>query len=85
MNLYLSFGRYPIYRLRGGVVSEYKWISGIPMFGSLLIVGALLLLHMHNWLWWFGAICAILDTAGLHWFLGTMLYTSRAGWARDRE
>lgn len=73
-NFYLSFLRYPIYRLRGGDERAYKWISGIPILGSLCIVVSMLLINMPDWLWWLGLILALLDTAGLHWFVAVMAY-----------
>jgi hypothetical protein len=37
LNFYLSFLRYPIYRLPGGGNKEYKWSSGAPVLGSLFV------------------------------------------------
>ena len=74
INFYLSFLRYPIFRLRGGAADDYQWVSGLPMIGSLLIVLTLAFVFSNVWLRFFGITCAVVDTAGLHWFAGTMLY-----------
>src|SRR5579862_3719152 len=71
MNFYLSFLRYPLRRLSG---REYKWVSGVPLVGSLLLVIAAAMLHNSFLLFWGGIAVALLDTGGLHWFLGVMLW-----------
>ena len=71
LNFYLSFLRYPLCKLLG---REYKWVSGIPVFGSLLVVIAVPVLHESPVLFWSGITIALLDTGGLHWFAGTMLW-----------
>lgn len=78
-NFYLSFVRYPIFRVRGGNADDYRWISAVPLLGSLLIVAALPFIDTNIWLWWFGVVCAILDTGGLHWFVCVMAYMTVTG------
>jgi hypothetical protein len=70
-NVYVSFFRYPLHRLLGW---EYKWVSGIPVFGSLLVASALPLFHESTLLFRGGAALAVLDTGGLHWFAASMLW-----------
>ena len=71
LNLYLSFLRYPLHKLLGW---EYQRVSGIPLFGSFfLVVAALLLRNSPQWLRASLGI-ALIDTGGLHWFLGIMLW-----------
>jgi hypothetical protein len=72
LNFYLSFLRYPLYRLFG---REYQHASGVPLFGSLLLVIAVTLLYERPLLFWSGITLALLDTGGLHWFAGIMLWT----------
>ena len=78
-NFYLSFLRYPLFRLRGGSHDDYQWSSGAPMIGSLFVAVFVFSVAGNPWLFWFGILCAILDTGGLHWFVGIMLYLSIRG------
>jgi hypothetical protein len=67
-NFYFYVLRYPIHRLIHGKKTEYKWISGIPLFGILSVVG---LLHFPRSLW--SSVLAFLfllcDVGGIHWFV----------------
>lgn len=72
VNFYLSFLRYPLSKLSG---HEYQWVSGIPLFGSLLLIIAVVMLHDSPALFWSGIIIALLDTGGVHWFAAAMLRT----------
>jgi hypothetical protein len=76
LNFYASFLRYPVHRLRGGTRENYRWSSGLPLIGSLALWASIpLLLHRQPWPWVaFGL--SLLDTGGLHWFAGTMLWMS---------
>jgi hypothetical protein len=74
LNFYLSFLRYPLYRLLGGARERYRWPSGVPVFGSLLMwIGA-------GFLWtrpvamWSVLGLSLLDTAGLHVFAAVMAW-----------
>ncbi len=76
LNFYLSWLRYPWFRLRGGRREDYQWVSGFPVLGSLLVVVAWavwlrredsLALDIGAW------TLAGLDTGGLHWFLFDMV------------
>ncbi|MEM1084415.1 MAG: hypothetical protein AAGI48_09840 [Verrucomicrobiota bacterium] len=68
LNFYLSFLRYPIYRLRGGQKKSYQFVSGVPGIGSLaLFVGALLVPPSLPALVLLCGI-ALIDTGGLPWF-----------------
>ena len=77
LNVYRSFLRYPIHRARGGARETYRWISGIPLFGSLLLWVSIGLLPTHG-LKWLADLLSIFDTGGVHWFMGTMLWTGTA-------
>jgi hypothetical protein len=71
LNFYLSFLRYPLYRLLG---REYRWESGLPLFGSLFLVVAVVLLRESPGFFWGGLALALLDTGGLHWFLAVIIW-----------
>lgn len=76
VNVYTSFIRYPLHRWRGGTRDDFRWISGLPIFGSLFLwLAALALIH-HPVLMWTALITSLFDTGGLHWFAGTMIYTA---------
>lgn len=77
LNVYLSFLRYPLHRALGRKRESYRWVSGIPILGSMTLVLA--------WTFWTRhqeslaidvavASLALLDTGGIHWFVGTMAY-----------
>jgi hypothetical protein len=71
LNFYLSFLWYPLNKLLGW---ECPWVSGFPLVGSLsLVAAALLLWNSPQWFWSCLGL-ALLDTGGLHWFLGMMLW-----------
>jgi hypothetical protein len=74
MNFYLSFLRFPIFLLRGGRKSEYQWISGAPFIGSVSAAVGLTSLYETHWILISGLFLILIDTGGLHWFLGTMIY-----------
>ena len=71
LNFYLSFLRYPFCRLFG---QPHHWVSGIPVFGSLLVLPALCFLPLSALLFWLAVVLAVLDTGGLHWFAGIMFW-----------
>ena len=37
INIYASFIRYPLHRLRGRRNQDFRWVSGYPLVGSLLV------------------------------------------------
>ncbi len=74
LNFYLSVLRYPIHRLRGGKKEEYKWASGIPMFGSLMVAISLIKFWQPTWLLITAIVLILIDTGGIHWFSGVMLW-----------
>lgn len=71
LNFYLSFLRYPLCKLSG---RECRWVSGFPLVGSLLVVLAGVVFHDAPVFFWGGMVIALLDTGGLHWLVGTMLW-----------
>jgi uncharacterized membrane protein len=73
LNFYLSFLRYPLHKLKGGSRDSYRWVSGIPLVGSLSVAVSLLVLHEVRWMLASGIVLIFMDTGGIHWFTGTML------------
>lgn len=81
LNIYLSFVRYPLHLRRGGTRENYKWVSGVPIFGSLFVLGGLRAVSFSPVLLGAGLLLAVLDTGGLHWAAATLLFR----WWRDRK
>lgn len=79
-NFYLSFLRYPVHRLRGGNADTHRSVSGIPLFGSILVAISLVPSSMHGWWLTAGLLLIAVDTGGLHWFAAVMIWRS----LRDR-
>jgi hypothetical protein len=65
INFYLSFLRYPLYKL---LRKEYRWESGLPVFGSLFVAIATALLWHQTRIAWLGSFLIAIDTGGLHGF-----------------
>jgi hypothetical protein len=76
LNFHLSFVLPIIEHLRK---REARFISGIPLFGSLLLMISFFCLPADNMLKWPALVIALLDTGGLHWFCDTLLYHSLGG------
>ena len=75
INFYLSFIRYPLHRLRYKSL-PFRWISGFPLVGSLLLWIA----SLSFWLSGNGRyatvalILSIFDTGGIHWYIAGQTY-----------
>ena len=72
VNAYLSWLRYPLHRLRGGAPGTYRWVSGFPVVGSLLVVVAWMLWLRDERSWPLDVTAwglALIDTGGIHWLL----------------
>lgn len=77
LNFYLSFLRVPLLRWLG---RECSWVSGYPLFGNLLLAGAVPFLYHSPFFWWGAGVVALLDTGGLPWFVVILLWeTTRRG------
>ena|SRR5688572_6792431 len=74
LNFFLSVLRFPLHALRGGTVENYRHISGLPLIGSLLLWGSAVLLRENPIAVWSALALSLFDTAGLHWFIGVMIY-----------
>ena len=73
LNFYLSWIRYPLFRI-SGERTDYRHISGLPILGSVLVVGSLVIFQTPHWAIIAGAILAALDSGGIHWFIGIMVW-----------
>ncbi|MHC4718493.1 MAG: hypothetical protein ACYS5V_16095 [Planctomycetota bacterium] len=74
LNFYLSFLRYRVHRMRGGAQESYRWVSGLPVVGSLFVAISLIEFRRPAWLLAIAIVLILIDTGGLHWFAGSMFY-----------
>jgi hypothetical protein len=79
LNFYLSFLRPSVHRWRGKDMAEYRFVSGIPVFGSVFLVIAAFSIQPVG-LKIAAIVIAALDTCGLHWAL-LVLFTE---WRQSR-
>ncbi|MEQ8765457.1 MAG: hypothetical protein RL885_16125 [Planctomycetota bacterium] len=84
VNFYLTFLRYPIIQAKGKCRDDYRFISGVPLFGSTFVIFAWvfwirhegsLLLDVATW------SLAVFDTGGIHWLLAMEVWQ----WLEDRR
>jgi hypothetical protein len=73
-NFYLSFLRYPFHRARGLPKESFHWVSGFPVIGSLLVGLSLIGLHAVPVVLPVVIVLIVIDTGGIHWFAGVMIY-----------
>ncbi len=66
LNFYLSWLRYPIQKFLYPD-REYHFVSGIPLIGTVLLIGAIVNAPSPIWLWFLIPL-ALIDTGGLPWF-----------------
>jgi hypothetical protein len=85
LNFYTSFLRYPFLRFLGHSKESFQWVSGAPFLGSLLVAISLLAFHSTTWILVTGIILILIDTGGIHWFAGTMLYHAYAARRNKRS
>jgi hypothetical protein len=76
LNFYLSFVRAPLLLALG---RPSRFVSGFPLVGSLLLVASSFLLWRAPWLVLTALAAAALDTGGLHWLLGVLLWRAISG------
>ena len=74
LNFYLCFLRYPLYLRSGKPKESYKFISGIPVFGSLILYLLVRYTNLPSPVFYAGVVLIIIDTGGLHWALGNIIY-----------
>lgn len=75
-NFYFSFLRYPLHLLRGLPKEEYHWVSGVPLLGSLLVCISWLGLHHDPAMTIVTVALLLMDTGGIIWFIGSMIFQS---------
>ena len=85
LNFYTSFLRDPAHRFFGLSKESFQWVSGAPLLGSLLVAISLLAFHSTTWILVTGTIPVLIDTGGVHWFAGTMLYHAYAARRNKRS
>ncbi len=73
LNFYLSFVRPIAYRLRHHDMSEYKFVSGIPLFGPICLAIALLLCFGAVGTSTVGLAFCFVDTLGPIWLAVALL------------
>jgi hypothetical protein len=71
LNFYLSFIRGSV---RKPVDARNRHVSGIPVLGTLLLIGALVCLEHSPLVYALAVLSVLLDTGGLGWFLFMMLW-----------
>lgn len=71
LNFYLSFLREPLYKLLG---REPRFVSGLPIVGSLFLAVALCFVERTTSVWAFAAVILIIDTGGIPWLLGALVW-----------
>ncbi len=80
LNFHLSFVRPAIHQLRG---REYRFVSGFPVVGSLLLVISFLAFPADHILRPVALVVAVFDTGGIHWFCIMMAYDLFRGCRRE--
>ncbi|MBW8883928.1 MAG: hypothetical protein JF612_03940 [Planctomycetia bacterium] len=65
LNVFLSFVRYPMHRWRGGTKENYRYASGLPLFGSLFLWGSAWLPRDNPAAMWIAILLSLPDTAGI--------------------
>jgi hypothetical protein len=76
INFYISFLRYPLHRLRGLSKESYHWVSGFPLVGTLCVALSLGGLHEVPGMIPAVIVLILMDTGGLLWFIGVMIFQS---------
>jgi hypothetical protein len=75
VNVYTSFVRYPLHRLRGGTREDFRWVSGVPLVGIFVLMLAVICFgRQYLALTWTAIVIAALDTSGPHWLAGFLLF-----------
>lgn len=80
-NMYTSFLRYPVHLLLGKSRDSYKYVSGLPLIGGLVLIGAWLL-PQNIWLSSATTLLMLLDTGGISWFVVT-IWSDPTFWDRE--
>jgi len=70
INFYFSVLRYLLYRHMGW---EYRFVSGLPVLGTICLVFALACVPQSMAAWLIAILIATVDTGGIPWFLIVIL------------
>lgn len=76
LNFYISFLRYRIHLWRGLPKESYKFVSGIPLLGSLIVFLLVRCTNLPPAMQYAGVVLIVIDTGGIHWAIGNILYQS---------
>jgi hypothetical protein len=74
LNFYLSFLRYPLYLRRGLPKESYKFASGIPIIGSLILFLLARYTNLPPVMFYAAIGLIIADTGGIHWAVASIAY-----------
>jgi hypothetical protein len=74
VNFYTSWLAYPVHKFIFKRTEKFQFSSGFPLLGSLFIVLSLTFYQYSMFVFWAGVTLALLDTGGVHWFVGTLIY-----------
>jgi hypothetical protein len=80
-NMYTSFLRYPVHLVLGKSRDSYKYVSGLPLIGGLVLIGAWLL-PPSLWLSLATALLMLLDTGGIFWVVVTV-WSDPSFWGKE--
>lgn len=67
LNLYLTFLRPFLYKQKHKSMDGYRFISGIPLVGNLLLIGGCVIAFGNNLVGFAGVLSALIDSGGLLW------------------
>ena len=81
VNMYTSLLRYPVHRVLGGSRDSYKHVSGVPIVGGLVLIGAWLL-PQSLWLSLATVLLMLLDTGSVSWFV-VMIWSDPSFWGKE--
>lgn len=76
LNFYISFLRYRIHLWRGLPKESFKFISGIPLLGSLILYLLVRYTNLPPVMLYAGIVLICMDTGGIHWAIGNIIYQS---------
>ena len=68
LNLYLAYLRPWRYRRKWGSLEGYRFVSGLPLVGTLFQVAGCLVAFGNPTVGFIGCLAGLLDTGGLPWF-----------------
>jgi hypothetical protein len=72
LNFHLSLVRPANHRLRGR--GEYRFVSGFPLVGSIMLVGSFFLFPGGHILRPVALVIALFDTGAFHWLCAMIVY-----------